>query len=182
MKNSPQRLLHDDYHFQRWVGAFAVKWGMAELAVSFAIGKYLSLNYEDTHLLTANMPFNRKATLLRATIKKANPDNVSVVLGALKTIQNSNRNTLFHGFILSDEKRVTFVEVDLGKTFSAKGHSYEFDGFKEHVSRFYDALDAFLKAVGARPTVELKEFGYAALSLSNKSKISPKPPKACTCE
>lgn len=175
---SPKTLLHDDYHFQRWIGAFAVKWGMAELSVSFAIGKFLGLNYEDTHLLTAKMPFNKKATLLRAVVKKTKPENESVILGALKTLQNSNRNTLFHAYVLSKADTATFIEIDLGEKFSAKDHTYTLDSLKGHVEKFYEGLDDFNKSVGARPTAELRDFGYAAISLSNKSKTSPSPASA----
>jgi hypothetical protein len=163
-------LLHDSILFQKNLGAFAIKWGMAELAVSFAIGKFLGQKYEETHLLTAGMPFAKKASLLRALIKRAKPQNASQILGALKILQDSNRNTLFHGYVLSTAATATFFETRINEgKFIVTAHPYTFEEFHEHVAKFYDGLGVFMKEVGARATKELKDFGYAAINLSSKS-------------
>src|SRR5689334_16563672 len=80
-------------------GRFFAVWSTAEMTIDFAIGKFLAIPYEETHLLTAGTDFNRKARLLQALVKRKNPPRANEIIKALRTIQNESlRNTFSHSY------------------------------------------------------------------------------------
>jgi hypothetical protein len=81
--------------FTSQVGRFYGIWAATELAIDYAIGFFLKLPPEETHLLTAGMEFNRKARLVMALIKRSDHTNKSQLLAALKIIQNESLRNAF---------------------------------------------------------------------------------------
>src|SRR5215211_1159361 len=60
----PARALVHAREFQEWFGVFQVTWASMELVTDYAIGKFLELPAEATHLITSGLMFGRKARLL----------------------------------------------------------------------------------------------------------------------
>jgi hypothetical protein len=171
-------MLSQDPRFVSYLGVFWGCWASIELTTCYAIGKFLQIPAEETHVLTAGMEFNRMATLLRNLVKRSEHPNKTKILDAINALQNdSKRNIFAHGFILSDATTVTFLERSTRGYYDAEYHKFTLLQFKEHVDRVIRDGTALEQALET-PSDEFEAFGRAAFSAARKATTSPEPPKS----
>jgi hypothetical protein len=158
--------------FSAWLGLFYVVWSGAEVVTAYAVGKFLSLAHEETHLLTARMEFARKTALLRALISRSDHPKKAALKGALNKMQNeSKRNVFAHSFLRSDLKTVTFVERTWEGDFKVRLHKFTLEEFIEHVERFQVAGREFERALGMTDMdKDFQAFCFAADAIKTTSK------------
>src|SRR5437764_795292 len=70
------------------LGTFYAGWTFVELLVTWALGKFLSLPHEETHILTSGMEFGKAANLLRQIVGRSDHENRSAILASLDRLQN----------------------------------------------------------------------------------------------
>jgi len=125
-------------------GLFYRMWSANDITVDYAIGKLLKLPADETHLLTAGIDFNRRASLLRILLNRGTLPRKPQIISALNTIQNESlRNVFAHSFLQSDEITVTFIERTRHGKYDPKKHSSTISTFRAHVHKFVDAAVAF---------------------------------------
>jgi len=155
--------------FRRALGAFHATWASVEITMDWAIGQFLKLPQEETHLITAGMEFGRKAVLLRALVARSDSKNKNEILQHLNWIQNeSKRNAFAHSFMRSNKDVVTFVKRSGHGKFEIREHSFQPKEFDEHVNKFIEAAIGFEKELGATRK-EIESFAQAATNLASKS-------------
>jgi hypothetical protein len=126
------------------VGLFYSMWSANDITVDCAIGKLLKLPADETHLLTAGIDFNRRASLLRVLLNRSTLPRKPQIISALNTIQNESlRNVFAHSFLQSDETTVTFIERTRHGKYDPKKHPFTISAFRDHVHKFVDAAVAF---------------------------------------
>lgn len=158
------------------VGLFQTNWMQLDLLLDYAIGKFLGTSAANTHMLTAGLEFGRKSSWLRMLISKSDHAKKSQLLSALNVIQNeSQRNVLFHSYLVGGANHVTFIERSRHGKFSGKEHRYTMPEFHRHVDEIARAMSSFDEALGVSAD-ELLEFAQAALSIRSKASTSPVPP------
>ena len=168
MTHEPKWLAFD-IKFTTIFGLFHVGWSVAESAIDYAIGQFLQLASEQTHLLTAGIDHGRKIMLLRDLIARSDHANRTELLRTLKIIQNESlRNVLAHSYIASDDKTITFIERRRGGPYSVKLYEFTLKEFRDHVRKFTQAAQDFEKALGFTRE-DLSGFLNAASSASHKS-------------
>lgn len=159
-------------------GLFQQAWAGAEAAADMAIRDFLGITTEESHLLTAGLEFNKKATLLRALISKSEHRHKDKAIKALNIMQNeSKRNVFAHSYVLSNESSVTYLERSRGGRFAATKHKFTLEEFEAHVKKFSDASLLFWDAMGYDNDA-LDEFVSIALSINAKAQRSPAPPSS----
>jgi hypothetical protein len=162
--------------FYRTIGKFHVLWASADLSIDFAIGKFLELPPEDTHLLTAGMLYGRKLRLLSDLIKRnktLDEKTRTKFLQSIKLLLGAKRDVITHSYIWSSGTEVKFyLRKAGGEKFTVQESRFTRTEFNEHAKRFEDAALRFDNALGASPK-ELSDFANAALSLDRKSNRSP---------
>jgi hypothetical protein len=147
------------------VGRFYGIWSLAEITIDYAIGKYLKLPHEETHLLTAGTEFNRKARLLMALLKRSSEPKKADALAALKIIQNESlRNTFAHSFLAGTGNEVSFIERSRHGNYAPVEHKFSLSTFEDHVEKLYMAGMKFSEAIGATPE-EMEKFSQAAFNI-----------------
>ncbi|RZN08513.1 hypothetical protein CWO91_22350 [Bradyrhizobium genosp. SA-3] len=157
-------------------GRFFGIWQATELAIDCAVGKFLELPDDETHLLTAGMDFNRKARLLTALVKRSNDPQKSTILASLKVIQNESlRNVFAHSFIDHSPTEVTFIQRNRHGNYDPIEYKFTLPSFRAHVEKILDAAIAFHHAIGLTEERN-QEFASAALRVNIKSITSPVPP------
>ncbi|UPJ55012.1 hypothetical protein [Bradyrhizobium sp. 192] len=157
-------------------GRFFGIWQATELALDYAVGKYLELADEETHLLTAGMDFNRKARLLTALVKRNNDPQQSAILASLKIIQNESlRNVFAHSFVDHTDTEVTFIQRNRHGNYDPIEYTFTLPSFIAHVEKILRASIAFHDAVGLTEE-RYEEFASAALRVNTKPTTSPVPP------
>jgi hypothetical protein len=150
-------------------GRFFAVWATAELTIDFAIGKFLAIPHEETHLITAGTDFNRKARLLQALAKRKNAPKANEIVSSLRTIQNESlRNTFSHSYYTGDDATVEFIERSRHGNYDPKIHKFTLPEFEDHVEKLVVAGDLLLKAVGAS-RAEMQEFVDAASKASHSA-------------
>ena len=167
--DEPEKLA-DTIEFNMQLGFFYSAWAVTDATLDFALGKFLRLTHEETHLLTAGMEFGRKATLLRNLLRhqKDSPQK-SELLRTVKIIQNDSlRNVFAHSYLASDEDSVSFISRSRGGDYSATEYEFTKDEFREHVHKFIDASHDFYNALEVDDH-EFFAFQYAALNVNSKS-------------
>ena len=158
------------------VGKFYGIWSTTELAIDYAVGKFLSLPFEETHLLTAGMEFNRKARLLMALLNRSDHPQKNVMINSVKTIQNESlRNVLAHSFMEHEHDYVVFVERSRHGSYNPTRHKFTLPEFSAHVENLYEASVALHDAIGMTDE-EVQKFGDAAFNVKNRSTASPVAP------
>jgi hypothetical protein len=170
--------LSDDFY--RTIGKFHVLWATADLSIDFAIGKFLGLPAEDTHLLTAGMFYGRKLRLLSDLVKRngaLGEKRRTKFLQSIKHLLGAKRDVVTHSYIWSSDIEVKFYLRKAGDKFTVQESRFTRTEFNEHAKKFEDAALIFHKALGASPK-ELNDFANAALSLDRKSNKSPAKPAA----
>lgn len=131
------------------LGMFHAVWSSAELVVDIYLGSLLGLTDEETHVLTAGMELNRKASLIRDLVKQRELPNASTVLKHLGVLQNESlRNVFAHAHIRSNSNEVIFVERSRGGPYRAKEHAFTLEKLLAHVEKIADAAAGFQTAVG----------------------------------
>jgi hypothetical protein len=136
MENS---LLHDPNFLAR-LGTFYGVWAAVDLTVDFAIGKFLNLPHEETHLITAAMEFGRKATLLRGLVARSKHKNKEQLMRSINAIQNeSKRNVFSHSYLQTSKDKVFFLERSPHGKFTASLHPFTLPEFIDHVFKFTEA-------------------------------------------
>jgi hypothetical protein len=155
--------------FRFELGAFFQVWLAVEFTVDLAIGKFLGVPDEETHLMTAGLSFGRRATLLRSLVARSDHKDKGKITKLLQEIQdNSLRNIFSHAYLLADARSVTFLErIPHGK-FTAKSYPFSGPAFTAHVERFIQAAKDFETTLGVS-TADVDAFGAAALSFVSKS-------------
>lgn len=157
-------------------GRFFGIWQATELAVDYAVGKFLNLPDEETHLLTAGLEFNRKIRLLMALVKRSSDPEKSSILAGLKTIQNDSlRNVFAHSFIDHTPTEVIFIQRSRHGNYDPVEYKFTMASFKEHVEKLLLAAIAFHEAIGLSQERN-QEFANAALRVNSKPTTSPVPP------
>jgi hypothetical protein len=136
--------------------------------MDWAIGKFLELPHEQTHLITAGLEFGRKAILLRALVARSDWKNKGEIIKHIKTIQeDSKRNIFAHSFMRSDDKRVLFVERTNHGAFKVRTHEFEPKSFTAHVRQFIDLAKSLEQELGLTRE-EIQAFADAADNLAKK--------------
>ena len=158
------------------LGLFYINWAKVELTVDFAIGKFLKIVPNQTHLITASIDFGRRAQWLRALINESDMAHKTRAVTALNAIQNdSKRNAFAHSYISNANEKVIFVErVPFGK-FMIKAHTFDWASFKAHVDDIADHAISLQGALGASED-DLNGFAQAAINMAAKVTVSPVPP------
>ncbi len=156
------------------LGLFYSIWSNIDLVVDYAITQFLNVSDESGHLLTAGTMFGRKARLLADLVARSDHPQKARILGAINAIRGGSKRDVFaHGYILSNDEIVTFVERKPNdKQSGGIPHSFTLAEFSSHVrkvitsySELWDALD--------KPSDGVKAFAQASLSMSRKSDKSP---------
>jgi hypothetical protein len=154
--------------FREALGTFYGTWASVEITMDWAIGKFLGLPHEETHLITAGLEFGRKAILLRALVARSDRKNKGEIIKHIKTIQeDSKRNIFAHSFMRSEEKRAIFVERSNHGKFSVKKHEFEPESFIAHVRQFIESAKLLEQELGLTRE-EIQAFADAADSLAKK--------------
>lgn len=165
-------------NFLAAMGTFYNAWSTAEITIEFAIGKFLDLPHDETHLMTASMEFNRKANFARVLITRSGDPKQGDLIKALNTIQNESlRNVFAHSFLRSTPTEIIFVERTTHGKYSAREHTFTVQAFKNHVRKLTEAASDFYIALGDVGE-EFKTFCLAATSVRTSANTSPTPPKA----
>lgn len=166
--SSDSKLYEYTDEFLREYGSFYHAWALAEATLDFAIGKFLRLSDEETHILTAGMPHGRKCLLLQSLIGRTDHPRKNELLGAIRIIQNeSMRNQFAHSYIMSLEDEVTFIERSHTGLYRAKEHVFTPEQFTAHVDKFCAAFSTLYKGMEIQP-FELALFMDAALNINSK--------------
>lgn len=161
--------LQDGLAFNAQFGFFYAAWAVAEALLDCALGQFLRLGDAETHLLTAGMPYGRKAALLRSLINRSNHANKAMLIHKLKVMQNESlRNVFAHSYLASDDKIITFVERSHSGDYWAKEHNFTLEEFNLHVKKFAEAMRDFGEALGVPPS-QFRKFQHASLSVSRKA-------------
>lgn len=151
------------------VGVFYNMWSANDIMVDYAIGKLLKLPADETHLLTAGMDFNRRASLLRVLLNRSALPQKAQIISALNTIQNESlRNVFAHSFLQSDKTTVTFIERTRHGKYDPKKHVFTVPDFKTHVRKFVDAAVAFQEEFGIS-NEDFETFANAAFSVKTSA-------------
>src|SRR5206468_9141726 len=120
--------------FRELFGAFYATWQSVEITMEWAIGQFLKISYEDTHLITAGMQFGRKAMLLRALAGRSDRKNKGEIIKCLSFfVEQSKRNVFAHSFAKSNDDLVTFVNRDNHGKFKMTEHAFTPGEFTAHV-------------------------------------------------
>jgi hypothetical protein len=174
MSQFPVRLAHTK-DFIEALGRFHAVFSVANVNVDIAIGRFLSLHPEQTHLITAGMMFGPKVRLLAGLIGASDHPQKAVLLGALGKMQAAKREAIAHGYMWSDLTMVRFVERNTGGGYTVKTHDFTLDQFKAHTDNFIDNGYEFYSALGLTDE-ETNVFADAAFNLARKEKKSPDRP------
>src|SRR5262249_2400557 len=85
MSRKPNLLLFRP-DFVHELGWFFGAWSTFDMVTDFALGRFLNLPHQDTHLLTAGMVWGRKARLLVDLISRSSHPNKQSLLRALNIL------------------------------------------------------------------------------------------------
>ena len=171
-----RRKLAFDERFLRDVGLFNGTWSAFDIISDYAVGQFLGLPHEITHLLTAGLEFHRKARLLRELIQRSDHTKKKDLLTALNVLQNEGKRNVFaHSFMRSRDDRVTFVERTRHGPLQAKEHHFTGPEFQAHVLKVVEAANTFQLALGVT-SQHLEEFGAAFKRAASSESTSPQPP------
>lgn len=173
----PEKGLAYNAKFWAALGAFQVNWAGIELITDYAISKFLNVTHEQGHLITSGMMFGIKARLLGDLISRSDHPNKAAMKGAFNNIRNlAKRNTFVHSYIRSRKEDVQFVDRASGGEYRTTVHTFTLDQMVEHARKVRGYANDFMAALQPDEG-DVSAFADAALSLSNKSKMSPEPPK-----
>lgn len=159
----------------QWPGAFHGIWGAFDMVADYAVGKFLKIPAEQTHLITAGMMFGRKAHLLASLIKHSTETQAkkSKLLGPLNWIRGqAKRDVIAHGYHSISATKVKFIERPPYGEFIPKPLVFTHVEFAVHVRTLGHHAQEFenaLEATGA----DLDAFNNAMFNLSSKSTTSP---------
>jgi hypothetical protein len=169
----PKQSLGLSREFLHFLGMFHAAFSSVDLLTDYAIGLFLKIPPEQTHIITAGMMYGPKARLLADLVSRSDHPNKAAILGPLNRLRGSNkRDIIAHGYQWSDEKHVKFVQRIGSGTFTAKEHNFTLTEFVRHVGSFVNDATAFFEALRVDQE-EVNSFGAAALSLAKRSKTSP---------
>jgi hypothetical protein len=158
--------------FLEKLGRFHAVWATTDVVIDIAVGRFLNLPHEETHLVTAAMEFGRKATLLRGLVARSKHPNKETIMKGLNAIQNaSKRNTFAHSYQQSTKDKVIFVERIPHGRFSASKHTFTLPQFRDHVLEVIKAGRYLHDGLGITQK-EMDDFVEAALNMSKDSSKS----------
>ena len=167
-----------DPNFLWCPGAFWGSWNSVELIISLAIGKLLNISYERTHILTSGMEFGRTANLLRNLVYQLeSPDKGKITKLIGRLLNESKRNALAHGILVSNPTTVTFIDRTRGGDYSATAHRFTLREFSEHIQNI-TKIGEELRVLLSISNDDLHDFAMAALRADTKSTKSPVPPNS----
>ena len=162
--------------FTNLLGLFHGTFATVDLTVDWAIGKFLNIAPQETHILTGGLMFGPKARLLTDLVARSDNPKKSEILKPLNRIRGTSmRDIITHGYLWSDDNSVKFIHRKTSNEYKCVAHPFTFDDFADHVLKFvgdatdlYTALDINYDDINA--------FASAALSVSSKPKTSPVSP------
>jgi hypothetical protein len=154
--------------FLQLLGMFHGAWASVDMTADFAIGQFMKLPHQQTHLMTAGMAVGAKFRLLADLIGRSDHPKKSELLGALNKIRGeTKREVLAHSYIRSSATAVTFLDRKGGGEYRAKEYPFSLLQFSSHVKILTQSGQDFEAALGADPK-ELRDFWDAAIS-ANRS-------------
>jgi hypothetical protein len=172
MTEKPQPKLIFTTEFLVLLGRFHGAWCTADASIDLAIGKFLKLTPEQTHLMTAGVMSGPKCRLLADLIRRSDHQNKSKLLDALNKIRGEvKRDVLAHAYIRSSSTQVTFISRKTGSRYEARDYSFTLTEFAKHVKVLTQAAEDFDKAL-ATTEAEFSEFIKAAMT-TNSTLRSP---------
>jgi hypothetical protein len=149
--------------FRTALGAFYSTWQSVEITMDWAIGQFLKMPDEETHLLTGGMEFGRKAILLRTLVSRSDRKNKGEIIKHLSFIQNgSKRNIFAHSFCRSPNDGVIFVQRSNHGVYKATEHAFSRAEFEAHVNKFVETAQAFEREL-AMTRESIEKFAAAAI-------------------
>lgn len=161
MSGQLDSLMFND-EFLRYLGIFHAVWALADLQVTFGIGRALGLPHQQTHVLTSGMEFGPKATILQNLISRTDDPQKGPIISATRKLQNASlRNALAHGYLISDRQSVTFIERKRGGPYKAEDRTFTKEEFVDHVKTLIANLNQLEEALGLDREI-ITEFGNAA--------------------
>lgn len=164
-----------EYHAA--LGTFHGMWSTIDVTTDFAIGRFLRVTYEQAHLITSGMMFGTKARLLMDLIHRSDHPKRKELLDSFGSIRgNSKRDIVVHGYQMSSNKRIAFLERSRGGNYTGTQHVFTRDEFFAHLDRLIEDGHKFYAALGASDD-EMEAFVEAAISPPKKSKARSKEPR-----
>jgi hypothetical protein len=153
--------------YRESLGAFYGTWQSMEITLDWALGQFLKLPDDETHLLTAGMDFGRKAVVFRNLVRKSDHPKKTEIEKHLNWIQNeSKRNIFAHSFARSGDADVTFIVRSKYDAYDTKEYRFTREEFERHVAQFIETAKAFEASVGlSRDAIE--KFAAAASSVKS---------------
>jgi hypothetical protein len=170
---SHPKALQFEADFLRWLGAFHGAWSSLEQTVNYAIGYFLKLPHEQTHLLTSGTMFGRKATLLAGLIARSDHPHKAILQGELNHARGQvKRDWLSHAYLVSTPTAVTFIHRNVSGEYKVNKLTFTLEEFKAHVITMIDSGTRFQDALGVTPD-GIADFVNACDRAVNKAKTSP---------
>jgi hypothetical protein len=174
LKTEASNALMFNPDFLRLLGMFHGAWTSVDQAVDYAIGHFLKIPHEQTHLLTSGMMmFGRKAQLLAGLIARSDHPQKADLLAALNHFRGEvKRDWLVHAYVQSTPTRVTFIHRNTSGEYKVKKLSFSLPEFHKHLVEMTQAGEKFQIAIGLTPEA-LADFVAAAERAENKATTSP---------
>jgi hypothetical protein len=156
--------------FLEALGMFHGAWSDMDLSVDYAIGQFLEIPPEQTHLLTSGMMFGRKATLLAGLIARSDHPNKDKLMEALNVARGEiRRDWLTHAYLNATPTTVTFVHRNASGEYKVNQLSFTMEEFLDHCLKLARAGHQFQSAIGLTESRQ-DAFVNAAKKAENKSK------------
>lgn len=176
MKNPQAKSLAFNPDFLLFYGMFHGLWSSLDLLLGWGIHKFLNIDYERTHILTAGMEFGRKCAVLRNLAHRSNDPHRSDIINLIGRVQNeSKRNVFAHAILVGNPSSVTFIDRTRGGDYAATEHTFTLKEWCNHVEAVGHIAAELTDALGVSDQ-EFHDFAMAALSTNTKSTKSPTPP------
>jgi hypothetical protein len=133
--------------FIETLGHFHCIWLMFDVTLDFAIGYFLAIDFEETHILVSGLEFGRKLRLLVELLKRSKHDKKDILIESIKTIQASKRDIITHSYIASNTTNISFVYKSRGE-FKSGRLEFHIDDFTNHVAKIIQATQRFQNSLG----------------------------------
>jgi hypothetical protein len=154
--------------FHRLLGLFHSIFASVDPMIDFMIGKLLNADDIDAHIITAGMEFGRKLRILIDLSKRSDLPKKGIIIESLRTLQESRRDAITHGYIATNPTTVVFNHRSRGGEFTAKRLSFSIRAFQDPVERMIKAAQSF-QAATEIPESEFDAFIAAANFKDEKS-------------
>ena len=147
MSRRRDTLLFKD-EFLAALGMFHGAWSDADLTVDYAIGQFLNLQPEQTHLLTSGMMFGRKAQLLAGLIARSDHAQKTELVAALNVLRGEiRRDWIAHAYLMATDDTVTFIHRNVSGEYRVNELTFTLTEFLEHAKKLAEAALQLQKAL-----------------------------------